>query len=47
MSHPMRVKADEHLNLPIIDAHSQLRIPVIQTQDQNNSFSPQKEMDTE
>nr|CAD2181339.1 unnamed protein product [Meloidogyne enterolobii] len=37
MSHPNRVKCDEHLNLPIIDAHTQLRIPVVQMQQNGNS----------
>ncbi|KAL7073834.1 hypothetical protein ACQ4LE_007435 [Meloidogyne hapla] len=37
MSHPNRVKCDEHLNLPVIDAHTQLRIPVMQIQHQNVS----------
>ncbi|CAK5126424.1 unnamed protein product [Meloidogyne enterolobii] len=37
MSHPNRVKCDEHLNLPVIDAHTQLRIPVVQMQQNGNS----------
>jgi hypothetical protein len=37
MSHPGRVKSEEVLNLPVVDAHTHLRIPVIKQQEQNGT----------